>query len=564
VADFDRNDKPDVAIGSVAGGAGNGDIDIFLGNGDTTFTRAGPFKVGVYPGAIAAADLNNDGSPDLAVANTGNGNPGSLSVLIGNGDGTFQSAVTTALASRVVDVTTGDFGGDGFQDIAVSEGSGTVDLFTNQGDGTFGSATPYFAGAAANSLLPADVNQDGALDLVVTAGNVINVLPNTGGTQVQLNSSQNPSVFFQQLNFTAQVASTLSGMPLPTGMLHFILDGTALGDMALSGSGSASVSVNSLGAGSHLLEATYDGDVNFFPRALPSVSQLVNKAGTFTNLVPSSSVVLVGDPLSLNVFVIPATGGTPGGSVNLLDGASALGSPALVAGAAVLPNVSTAQAGLRNFTANYGGDANYLASVSPTAPVAVLATPDFLMSASSDGATVPAGQSANIMLTLFLWPGLQPTGPMTFACTGAPALSSCLANPSSILLSGTSVSTVVTISTTKSSLSIPPRNIHFFPEFYELGWLLFCVIPILTGLSRIRGPRIVPARAILCLLLLCATVVCSCGGGGGGGGTVSGGGGGMSSPGTPPGISSLTLSATVPTASGTVSHQISLSLTVTP
>src|SRR5262245_2300970 len=95
-----------------------------------TFLPPVPLPAGIHPQTVVVADLNRDGKPDLAVVNQGPSttsfSQGSVSVLLGNGDGSFQPAVTTAIVNGGVagggaqSMAVGDFNGDGVPDIAVS------------------------------------------------------------------------------------------------------------------------------------------------------------------------------------------------------------------------------------------------------------------------------------------------------------------------------------------------------------------------------------------------------------------------------------------------------------
>ncbi|MFL5822948.1 MAG: FG-GAP repeat domain-containing protein [Solirubrobacteraceae bacterium] len=121
VGKFNADQKLDLAVVSAAGSANvPGDVSILLGNGDGTFTPTGsPIAVGRDPSAIAVADLNGDQSPDLAVTNLGSG---SVSILLSNGTGGFTNAPSSPLGNAgdcPQAVTTGDFNGDHRLDLAV-------------------------------------------------------------------------------------------------------------------------------------------------------------------------------------------------------------------------------------------------------------------------------------------------------------------------------------------------------------------------------------------------------------------------------------------------------------
>src|SRR5262249_34873857 len=108
-----------------------------------TFLPPVTFPVGVRPHAVTVADFNNDGKPDLAVVNLGSAtSPSSVSVLLGNGDGSFQPAVTTDVVNggAGLSVAVGDFNGDGLTDVALSTAGPAgpaVEILLGNGDGSF-------------------------------------------------------------------------------------------------------------------------------------------------------------------------------------------------------------------------------------------------------------------------------------------------------------------------------------------------------------------------------------------------------------------------------------------
>ncbi|HEY0076328.1 MAG TPA: FG-GAP-like repeat-containing protein [Abditibacteriaceae bacterium] len=171
IGDFNRDARPDVVLSCFYKFVGEGDSVHFLaGDGDGTFTRGSLFKVGTAPRGIASGDFNFDGKLDIATANNVHqtlyyGSNG-LSVLSGNGDGTFNAAVNYDVGTRPWDVVVADFNGDGKSDLATSNGgSNNVSLFFGDGTGAFAPAGNYGVGANPAGISTGDFNGDGVLDL---------------------------------------------------------------------------------------------------------------------------------------------------------------------------------------------------------------------------------------------------------------------------------------------------------------------------------------------------------------------------------------------------------------
>jgi protein involved in polysaccharide export with SLBB domain len=173
VGDFNGDGKLDLAVlvYGAGGETGTGNVDIFLGNGDGTFQSAlvSP-ATGDEPAGIAVGDFNQDGIPDLAIPNKGSD---TVTVLLGNGDGTFTAtAVSPATGQQPFEITVGDFNGDGMPGLAVGNEGGLVTILLGNGDGTFTAApvSPTI-GTGAFGLVAVDFNGDGIPDLAVVNTN---------------------------------------------------------------------------------------------------------------------------------------------------------------------------------------------------------------------------------------------------------------------------------------------------------------------------------------------------------------------------------------------------------
>jgi hypothetical protein len=329
VADVNGDGKPDLVVANLCasgdnlcGNQTNGVVGVLLGNGDGTFQTVVAYGLGeTNAQSIAVADVNGDAKPDLVVAIEDNGTAAGVGVLLGNGDGTFQGAVTYGSGGDAYRVAVADVNGDGKPDLVVANvDQSTVGVSLGNGDGTFQSAVTYGAGGYyATSAAVADVNGDGKPDLVVANqcvssrcanGGTVGVLINlsTAATTTSLFSSPNPSSFDQSVTFAATVTPQKGFYKgILTGTVSFFDGTTNVGDSTLNGSGVATLPISALAVGTHSVTAAYKGDTNF---ALSVSTVLYQVVQDFSITLSSSSTATVspGETAGYALNVVPEGG----------------------------------------------------------------------------------------------------------------------------------------------------------------------------------------------------------------------------------------------------------------
>jgi Bacterial Ig-like domain (group 3)/FG-GAP-like repeat len=180
VAYFNGDRNLDIAVAN----ATSNTVSILLGNGDGTFQSKVDYATNTSPQSVVAADFNRDGNIDLAVTDSGSN---SVSILLGNGDGSFQSKVDYPVGTGPLGIAVVDLNADGNLDLAVTNAvDGTVGILLGNGDGTFKAEVAYATGPNPYAVAVGDLNGDGVPDLAVAnSGDFVSVLLGNGNGTFQ-------------------------------------------------------------------------------------------------------------------------------------------------------------------------------------------------------------------------------------------------------------------------------------------------------------------------------------------------------------------------------------------
>lgn len=213
--DLNGDGKSDVVKLYGASTTALGGATVLLGNGDGTFQPPVEYPTGIAPQSIQIADFNGDGIPDIAVLNLGTSTM-SIAVLVGNGDGTFQNPVITNLnlpsLGAQSTMVAGDFDGNGRADVAViipqpQVNTSAIAVLLGNGDGTFQAPKNYDSGVFDRELAIGDFNGDGKLDLATKR--------NDGSNSI--------AVLLGNGDDTFQAAIVTPGIPSSCGSCVFLL-----------------------------------------------------------------------------------------------------------------------------------------------------------------------------------------------------------------------------------------------------------------------------------------------------------------------------------------------------
>ena len=484
VGDLNGDGIPDLA----AANGGSNNVSVLLGKGDGSFEPAVNFDAGVSPSNVVIADINGDGRPDIAVLVNQNltaSTPGAVSMLLGNGDGSFQAPIVMTLDADVAAVVAvADLNGDKKGDL-VATANGDVEVFLGNGNGTFQAAKVV----APNSgfLATADFNNDGKTDLALV------VVGDSGGVQIMLGSG----------------------------------DGTFS-----SGGTPAVLSAAATAAWTADLNNDNHPDLIVYSSAVTVLTCGIFHSGKTTYklsaLVENGDSTLRGE----QIFATGVTGGSLwcGGVVNnpmwyttagdfngdgkidvqaydTEDGGMVI-FPGNGDGTFGSPITATASGMAADLNGDQLADLIEFDATNNIVGVFLNATPAFSMIASSKTLTAGAGQQVTDTLTFTGLNGFSTDLQLTCRVEGPQPAPSCGLSPSSIA-AGSGPSTL-TISVPSASASVVPIELPLPPPALALAiGITLLGLRSVTTFSRIAGKRWWGAILGVSMLLICA----SCSGG---------------------------------------------------
>jgi hypothetical protein len=318
------------------------------------------------------------------------------------------------------------------------------------------------ASAAANAG-PVDVTvTTSAGTSATTSADLFTYTSNLTNTTTALSSSASTTSYGQSLTLTATV--TPGGSGTPTGSVNFMDGTTVIGTAPLGASGVATLTLNSLAPGAHVLEGVYSGDTSFAGSASPSaIGQTVTTANTTTTLTTSATPALAGTPVTLTAAVAATTSGTPTGTVEFVQvdpntGADLafLGAGTLDASGQATLTLSTLPLGASGIQATYLGDGNFNSS-SGTVNQVITATPTVQAMMPSAGAT--AGGNAVLLF------GQAFTTATAVSFGGIPATSFSVLSDSEILAvapAGSAGSVDVTVTNSAGTSATKPDDLFTY------------------------------------------------------------------------------------------------------
>jgi hypothetical protein len=430
VGDFNGDGIPDIAAnqnetvvtktgGNCFSGFVNCHVQVYLGNGDGTFSTLATRTPAIDATAMVSADFNGDGKLDLAMSSS---TDNEVLILLGNGDGTFSPSPAIAQNQQSNTVASADVNGDGKPDLIIVNAIGAT-VYLGDGDGTF---TPLPNDPAlnqqTNSIALADFNGDGILDLVLpnTQGGYTSIFFGRGdGTFIPDAFSPSVALFlFDSIaiaDFNGDGQSDIAeGITDNSGVDNPLDQVSVLLAQAPSTAAAYIYNVSPVGTGYHYVDASYAGDLNNSPGVSATVPLLALQVPTNLTLSASPTASAVGQQViltaSLDKFF--AQNHYASGIVTFTDNTKVLGTaPVNNSGLATL-SVNNLVLGRNNLVAKYPGDINFTASTSAILVDNVTSTvpTTTTLTASPD----PAYQNQLVTLTANIASNVIPSGTVIF------------------------------------------------------------------------------------------------------------------------------------------------------
>jgi hypothetical protein len=426
LGDFNRDGKTDVALLSLSTDQTAGLVRIYISNGDGTLTqvgasyssggRAAGTGIGFNGLSLSVGDVNGDGNLDVVAANgcqQGDSSCayGSLSVLLGNGDGTFKTgSLLTVPDGNFFSLLLADVNGDGILDAIAANLTG-VAVFPGNRDGSFQAPTVYAGlstGGRNMNLAMADLN---IIQPWLSAG-VTAVFVNKAGTYLVSTSSTNPSATSQALTLTTTVSSSYLKGLTPTGIISYYDGSASLGSAALVGGVATFNVATALTQGVHTIASYYSGDSNFAAHAGTPILQVVTAGtGVPTNTAIAAPAINYGAAAHVTVAVTSGQGTVTGNVTLTVDNAS----PVIqtLSGSSTVFTISGLAGGSHSLSASYAAQGTF-ASSSATGTQTVNPATSSVVLASSGSPTI-WGQNVTFTVSITPQNGGVATGTVNFS-----------------------------------------------------------------------------------------------------------------------------------------------------